>query len=39
MRLSIAHCIARGLTTRDIGTLLEVSHQYVTKVAKEDSLV
>jgi len=33
--VAIDRCVARGLTTRDIGTLLGVSHQYVAKVAKE----
>ena len=39
MRVTIGRCLARGFTTRDIGTLLGVSHQYVAKVAKEDALV
>lgn len=38
-RIAIGRCLASGLTTRDIGSLLDVSHQYVARVAHEEQLV
>jgi DNA-directed RNA polymerase specialized sigma24 family protein len=35
----VMHCVAEGLSYRDIASLLGVSHQYVAKVTKQDELV
>jgi hypothetical protein len=34
-RLLVADCLAEGMSMRDVGVLLHVSHQYIGKLAKE----
>lgn len=36
---AVERCTEAGLSMRDVGTLLGVSHQYVAKVAKQHELV